>query len=86
MARYALRSPIIRPSFPGPADLAEDLGKIVHANWYTDFAPKERQFARALGEYLAPDLHGATHANGTFAIIAALHVTVGPGTRDRYTY
>ena len=76
--------PFIRPSFPGPAELVEDLGEIVHANWYTNFGPKERQFARALGEYLGHDLHVATLANGTLALIAALHVTVGRGTRDRY--
>lgn len=76
--------PFIRPSFPGPADLADDFGEIVGANWYTNFGPKERQFARALGEYLGPDLHVATVANGTMALFAALNATVGPGTRDRY--
>ena len=76
--------PFIRPSFPGPAELTEDFGEIVRANWYTNFGPKEQQFARALGEYLGPDLHVATLANGTLALLAALHATVGPGTRDRY--
>ena len=52
--------PFIRPTFPGPAELAEDFEEIVDANWYTNFGPKERQFARALGEYLGPDLHVAT--------------------------
>jgi dTDP-4-amino-4,6-dideoxygalactose transaminase len=76
--------PFIRPSFPEPAELAEDFKEIVHANRYTNFGPKEQQFARALGEYLGPDLHVATLASGTLALIAALHATVGPGTRDRY--
>jgi dTDP-4-amino-4,6-dideoxygalactose transaminase len=76
--------PFIRPSFPAPGELAEDFGKIVDANWYTNFGPKEREFARALGEYLGADLHVATLANGTLALIAALQVTVGPGTLDRY--
>lgn len=76
--------PFIRPSFPAPAKLAEDFEAIVQANWYTNFGPKERQFARALGDYLGPDLHVATLANGTIALIAALHVTLGPGRRDRY--
>jgi dTDP-4-amino-4,6-dideoxygalactose transaminase len=76
--------PYIRPSFPRPAELAEDFDEIVHSNWYTNFGPKEQQFARALGEYLGPDLHVATLANGALSLIAALHVTVGPGTRDRY--
>lgn len=76
--------PFIRPSFPKPAELAEEFDEIVNANWYTNFGPKERQFARALGKYLGPGLHATTFANGTLALIAALHTTVGPGTRDRY--
>ncbi|CAM3035047.1 DegT/DnrJ/EryC1/StrS family aminotransferase [Mycobacterium intermedium] len=76
--------PFIRPSFPGPAELAEDFAEISRANWYTNFGPKERQFARAMGDYLGPDLHVATLANGTMALIAALHTTFGAGTRDRY--
>jgi len=46
--------PFIRPSFPGPAELAEDFRRIAHTNWYTNFGPKERQFAHALSEYLGP--------------------------------
>lgn len=76
--------PFIRPSFPVPAELAEDFEAIVQANWYTNFGPKEREFARALGEYLGTGLHVATLANGTLALIAALQVTLGPGVRDRY--
>ncbi|OBI15428.1 hypothetical protein A5712_28295 [Mycobacterium sp. E2327] len=76
--------PFIRPSFPGPAELAEDFTEIVEANWYTNFGPKERAFARALTEYLGDELHVATFANGTLALIAALQASVGPGTRDRH--
>ncbi|BBY06271.1 DegT/DnrJ/EryC1/StrS family aminotransferase [Mycobacterium noviomagense] len=76
--------PFIRPSFLKPAELAEEFDEILHANWYTNFGPKERQFAGALGEYLGRDLHVATFANGTLALITALHSAVGLGTRDRY--
>ncbi|ASW90900.1 DegT/DnrJ/EryC1/StrS family aminotransferase [Mycobacterium marseillense] len=76
--------PFIRPSFPGPDELAEDFAEIVNTNWYTNFGPKERQFAGALGEYLGPDLHLTTFANGTLALIAALDATVGPGLGNRY--
>ncbi|OMC26112.1 DegT/DnrJ/EryC1/StrS family aminotransferase [Mycobacterium colombiense] len=76
--------PFIRPNFPEPVEVAEDLAEIVRANWYTNFGPKERQFALALAQYLGPDLHAATLANGTLALIAALSVTLGQGTRDRY--
>lgn len=76
--------PFIRPSFPQPDELAEDFGAIVSSNWYTNFGPKERQFSQALEAYLGPDTNVATFANGTLALIAALHVTMGRGARDRY--
>lgn len=80
----AEKIPFIRPGFPGPAELAADFAEIAHANWYTNFGPKEQRFARALGDYLGTDLHVATLASGTMALIAALHATFGQGTRDRY--
>jgi dTDP-4-amino-4,6-dideoxygalactose transaminase len=76
--------PFVRPSFPKPAELAADFEEIVGANWYTNFGPKERQFAAALGNYLGRNLHVATFASGTLALVAALCATVGPGTRERY--
>lgn len=76
--------PFIRPSFPKAAELAAEFDEIVDANWYTNFGPKERRFAHAIGEYVGPDQHAATFANGTLALIAGLHAAVGPGTRDRY--
>ena len=76
--------PFIRPSFPGPAELAEDFGDIVSANWYTNFGPKEQQFAKALSDYIGPGSHVATLSNGTMALLAALNATVGMGARDRY--
>jgi dTDP-4-amino-4,6-dideoxygalactose transaminase len=76
--------PFILPSFPGSAELAADFDKIAKANWFTNFGPMERQFAAAVGEYLGPDLHVATFANGTLALIAALRATFGPGSRDAY--
>lgn len=76
--------PFIRPSFPAPAELALDFGEIVEANWYTNFGPKERRFSRALGDYLGSDVHVATFANGTLALIAAIRASIGTGGRDKY--
>jgi dTDP-4-amino-4,6-dideoxygalactose transaminase len=76
--------PFIRPRFPAPAELAVEFDEIVEANWYTNFGPKERQFAKSLSAYLGPDLHVATFANGTLALIAAIAAAVGPGNRDRH--
>lgn len=76
--------PFIRPSFPAPEELAHEFQDIVDANWYTNFGPKESAFARALADYLGPNLHAATFANGTLALIAALRTAVGPGDRRRH--
>ncbi|MCW2515074.1 MAG: hypothetical protein JWR11_4116 [Mycobacterium sp.] len=76
--------PFIRPRFPAPAELALEFQEIVDANWYTNFGPKECRFARAVADYVRPDLHAATFANGTLALIAALRAAVGPGEHDRY--
>lgn len=76
--------PFIRPRFPAPAEIAEEYEEIVGANWFTNFGPKERTFAQALGAYLGPDLHVATFANGTLALIAALRMAIGLGSRDQY--
>lgn len=76
--------PFIRPSFPAPEELAHEFQEIVDANWYTNFGPKESRFARALADYLGPNLHAATFANGTLALIAALRTAVGPGDRRRH--
>lgn len=76
--------PFIRPSAPSPDELADDFAEITNANWYTNFGPKERSFAQAVGAYLGEGLHVATFANGTLALLAALQVTFGFGNRDRY--
>jgi dTDP-4-amino-4,6-dideoxygalactose transaminase len=76
--------PFIRPRFPDPADLAQEFTEIVDANWYTNFGPKERLFAESIGKYVGPDLHVATFANGTLALIAAIRAAVGAGDHDRY--
>jgi dTDP-4-amino-4,6-dideoxygalactose transaminase len=76
--------PFIRPRFPDPADLALEFAEIVDANWYTNFGPKEQLFAQSISSYLGSDLHVATFANGTLALIAAVRATVGSGNRDQY--
>jgi dTDP-4-amino-4,6-dideoxygalactose transaminase len=76
--------PFIRPRFPAGRELAREFDEIVNNNWFTNFGPKERNFARAAGEYLGPDIQVATFGNATQALMAAIHAAVGPGGRDRY--
>lgn len=76
--------PFIRPRFPSAEELAEDYAEILNANWFTNFGPKERQFATALGDYLGAEVSAATFGNGTLALVAALESTIGHGDRNRY--
>lgn len=76
--------PFIRPRFPPPHELAQDYADVLDANWFTNFGPKERRFADAIGTYLGPNISAATYSNGTLALVAALELSIGHGDRTRY--
>jgi dTDP-4-amino-4,6-dideoxygalactose transaminase len=76
--------PFIRPSFPSSSEIATDIDDIVQTNWYTNFGPKEKQFAHGVEDHLGQGLHVATFANGTLALIAALHCTLGRGEWNKH--
>lgn len=76
--------PFIKPSFPSPTDFAKDVEQIVKANWYTNSGPIERMFSSELRDYLGQDLQVATFANGTLALLAAIHSAVGSGDRSKF--
>jgi len=71
--------PFIRPNFPPAEQVGAAYAAIVEANWFTNFGPRERDFARQLASYLGQGMHVSTFANGTLALLAALHATVGRG-------
>lgn len=76
--------PFIRPSFPGPEEVAEDITDIVQSNWYANFGEREGAFAAALAEYLGQGLHAATFANGTLALVAAVQSIMDRGDGSRF--
>lgn len=78
------RIPFIRPSFPDPSDVSRAYEQIVEANWFTNFGPCERRLGLAMGEMLGEDVHVATFANGTLALVGALSVVLGRGDHSQY--
>jgi len=70
----AWRVPYIRPVFPDPDLVADDLREIVAANWYSNFGPFEQRFAAGLETYLGGTAHAVTVSNATAGLMAALRV------------
>lgn len=76
------RVPYIRPVFPDPELVAEDLREIVAANWYTNFGPFEQRFAAGIEAYLGGTRHAVTVSNATSGLMVALSLTLpDPATR-----
>lgn len=78
------RVPFIRPVFPGPAVISEDFSAIVESNWFTNFGPREREFAARVAEYIAPGMHAALFSNATIALMASIEAALGPGDATRF--
>ena len=78
------RVPFIRPVFPGPEVISSDFSAIVESNWFTNFGPREREFASQVGAYVAPGMHAALFSNATVALMASLEAAYGPGDSTRY--
>ncbi len=62
--------PFIRPAFPSSAIIGADFDEIVASNWYTNFGPKEREFAKAIADYLGDGLQAVPFSNATIALMA----------------
>lgn len=77
------RVPFIRPVFPSPAEISADFQEIAAANWFTNFGPKERQFAAAIGARFGEPYQAVTFSNATLAIMGALLVLLGRGDGSR---
>lgn len=75
--------PFIRPAFPDPALIGNDFAEIVASNWYTNFGPREREFATALGDHLGHGLTVVTFSSATTALVGALQAILGLGDRSR---
>lgn len=76
--------PFIRPVFPSAELIAQDFRSIVSSNWYTNFGPLEREFARAVADYVGDEFYATTFNNATTALIAALHTVLGQGDGEKH--
>ena len=72
--------PLIRPTLPEPDRTRRGLRGHRRRQLVHELRSEGGKSSPALGDYLGPDLHVATFANGTLALIAALHATAGPVT------
>lgn len=75
--------PFIRPIFPSGDAIAADLDRIVAANWFTNFGPIEREFARSIGDYVGEGHHAVTFSNATLGLLAAVQAVAGRGDGTR---
>lgn len=76
--------PFVRPAFPSSSEIAVDVDGILAANWFTNFGPMEKKFARGLSEYLGQGLHVSTFSSGTAALNGALNCVLGRGDGSSY--
>ncbi|WP_104082401.1 DegT/DnrJ/EryC1/StrS aminotransferase family protein [Cryobacterium sp. Y11] len=75
--------PFIRPVLPSAEEITSDVKEIIAANWFTNFGPKERQFATGIGNYVGQGLHAVTFASATLGLMAAMRVFIRPTSHER---
>lgn len=75
--------PFVRPHLPDSSVVSSDFEDIVASNWFTNFGPKERQFARAIADYVGFDTQATTFTNATIALLASIQVLLGRGDSTR---
>ena len=76
--------PFVRPSLPDASAVSADFADIVGSNWFTNFGPKEREFAKAIASYVGQGTVATTFANATIALMASVQVLLGRGDSTRY--
>lgn len=65
-------TPFIKPDFPDPLLIAEDIRAIVASNWFTNFGPFERTFRTKIEEYLGPGVFATTVSSATAGLDIAV--------------
>jgi len=75
--------PFIRPNFPGTDEIRTDYAAILKSNHFTNFGPKEREFAAALARYIGQGVHVSTVNNATSGLILALQALCGFGDEKK---
>lgn len=78
------RVPFIKPSFPSVDEMSEDYRQIVDSNWFTNFGPFEKAFAKEVGNYIGKEYIAITFSSGTAALIASMLAILGKGDTTKY--
>lgn len=76
--------PFIKPSFPDNEKILQDYDAILKANWYTNFGPYEREFAKLVGSYVGKEYFAATFSSATTGLIASVIAVLGKGDNSKY--
>jgi dTDP-4-amino-4,6-dideoxygalactose transaminase len=76
--------PFIKPVFPSSAVLASDFDQIVTSNWFTNFGPKEREFARGIADRVGSGYEAVTFANATLGLLAVVQTVLGRGDDTKF--
>jgi len=71
------RVPFIKPKFPRPEVLAEDLKRIYANNYYSNNGPVYHEFKRQLEAYLGQNLHAAMVSNATLGLMLGMKAAFG---------
>jgi dTDP-4-amino-4,6-dideoxygalactose transaminase len=71
--------PFIKPNFPEAGDIASDYTQILKSNWFTNFGPFERQFAKEIGSYVGPEYYATTFSSATAGLTASVLAVIGFG-------
>lgn len=64
--------PFIKPNFPNPKLIADDLDKIYQNNYYSNNGPFYHKFKQSLEGYLGQDLHCVIVSNATQALLMSI--------------
>jgi len=76
--------PFIKPDFPDAEDVAADYARILEANWFTNFGPFEREFAKEVAAYVGPGYFASTFSSATSGLLASILAVLGRGDGSRY--
>mgnify|MGYP001174154219 CR=1 FL=1 len=77
--------PFIKPQFPNPSDIADDLEKIYNNNFYSNNGPFYEKFKQEIQSYLGNDLQAVITSSATSALMIAIKGIFGERTsRKKY--
>jgi len=64
--------PFIKPSFPDPELIKNDISEIYKSNWYSNSGPYEQRLTRGVEEYIGNGVRAAIVCNATIALMMAI--------------